>query len=126
MPLPVNARVQAAQTFVRDVRAAQAFLVQQDSVNADARYRDLLALLSDARSHIRWNPAAGRPARFLQAQSTQVQMVAARAVAIAKSHGLPHLRELVVKPYVVLYAHGDDRVLLLALKHEREFGFRVG
>ena len=51
--------------------------------------------------------------------------MATRAAALAAAHGVPHLRELVVKPYVLLYAHGDDRVVLLALKHERELVFRL-
>ena len=48
MPLPANARVQAAQSFVRNVRSAQDFLQQQDSVRADARYAALLARLNEA------------------------------------------------------------------------------
>ena len=45
---------------------------------------------------------------------------------LAAAHGVPHLRELVVKPYVLLYAHGQDRVVLLALKHQRELQFHLG
>jgi hypothetical protein len=123
--LPVNARIQSAQSFVRNVRAAREFLHQQDSTSAEARYAVLLARLAEARGHLRWNPAAGRPARFLEARSAQGQAMAARAVAIAVAHGVPVLRELVIKPYILLYAHGDDRVVLLALKHERELAFRL-
>ncbi|TWO71136.1 hypothetical protein FN976_12555 [Caenimonas sedimenti] len=125
MTLPVDARIQAARSFVRDIRSAAEFLHQQDSTTAAARYDVLLAQLKDAREHLRWNPAGGRPARFLGAGSTQGQMMAARARTLAAAHGVPHLRELVVKPYVLLYAHGDDLVVLLALKHERELLFRL-
>ena len=125
MSLPVNARVQAAQSFVRNVRSAHEFLLQQDSASADARYGALLIRLKEAREHLRWNPAAGRPARFLNAHSAQGQVMAARAMALAASHGVPELRELVVKPYVLLYAHDNDRVVLLALKHERQLVFQV-
>lgn len=123
MALPVNARVQAAQSFVRNVRSAQEFLHQQDSANAEARYGTLLVRLKDAREHLRWNPAGGRPARFLTAHSAQGRALSARAMALAAAHGVPELRELVVKPYVLLYAHGKDRVVLLALKHERQLIF---
>jgi hypothetical protein len=126
MPLPVNARVQAAQSFQRNVRSAQEFLHQQDSTSAAARYDQLLARLREAREHLRWNPAAGRPARFLAAHSAQGQALAASAKALAARHGVSELRELVVKPYVLLYAHGKDRVVLLALKHERELVFQLG
>ena len=51
--------------------------------------------------------------------------MAARAMDLAAVNGVPELRELVVKPYVLLYAHGKDRVVLLALKHERELTFHL-
>jgi len=125
MPLPAHARIQAAQSFVRNVRSAQEFLHLQDSTTAEARYAELLTRLKEAREHLRWNPAAGRPARFLDAHSMQGQTMAARARVLAAKNGVPELRELVVRPYVLLYAHGNDRVVLLALKHERELVFQL-
>jgi hypothetical protein len=125
MALPANARIQATQSYVRNVRSVHEFLSQQDARSADARYDAVLAHLKEARDRLRWNPAAGRPARFLQAQSDQGQHLAARIAAIAAAHGVPHVRELVVKPYVLLYAHGDDLVLLLSLKHERQLIFQL-
>ncbi len=125
MPLPVNARIQAAQTFLANVRSAHEFMREQDDSTADARYNTLLAQLKEARGHLRWNPSAGRPARFLASHSAQGQALAIRAKAIATAQGVPELRELVVKPYVLLYAHNIDRVVLLALKHERELIFQL-
>jgi hypothetical protein len=125
VPLPVNARIQAAQSFARNVRSALEFLHQQDSTSAGARYGALLAALKEAREHLRWNPSAGRPARFLQAHSAQGQAMAARAMSLAAAHGVPHLRELIVNPYVLLYAHSNDRVVLLSLKHERQLVFQL-
>jgi hypothetical protein len=125
MALPAQARIQAAQSFIRNVRAAQEFLHQQDGSQAEARCEALLDRLQQARGHLRSNPAAGRPARFLQARSLQSQALAVRAQALAAAHGVPELRELVVKPYVLLYAHGSNRVLLLALKHERQLEFQL-
>lgn len=123
MSLPVNATVQAAQSCVLNVRAAYEFLLQQDAASADARYAALLAQLKQARDLLRWNPASGRPARFLQAKSGQGRASVSRARALAAAHGVPELRELVVKPYVLLYAHGVERIVLLALKHERQLVF---
>ena len=125
MGLPVNARIQAAQSFVRAVRSAHEFLHLQDRDTADDRYGALLQQLKEAREHLRWNPAAGRPARFLGSHSAQGGALAARALALAAAHGVPQMRELVVKPYVLLYAHSDERVVLLALKHERQLVFRI-
>lgn len=120
MALPVNASIQAAHSFGRTVQSARAFLQQQDRSSAEARESKLLTRLKEARELLRWSPAAGRPARFLHARSAQGQRVTARALELAAAQGLPQLRELVVKPYLLLYAHGADRVVLLALKHERE------
>jgi hypothetical protein len=125
MSLPVNAVIQAAQSYVLNVRAAREFLIQQDPASADARYATLLSRLAQARHLLRWNPASGRPARFLVAQSGQGREMVARAKALAAAHGVPDLRELVVKPYVLLYAHSADRVVLLALKHERQLVFQL-
>jgi hypothetical protein len=123
--LPVDARIQAAHSFVRDVRSAHAFFLQQDPASADKRYELLLQRLHDVRDHLRWNPAAGRAARFLEAHSSQGRALAARASALAAAHGVPHLRELVVKPHVLLYAHDEHRVVLLAFKHERQLMFKL-
>jgi rhodanese-related sulfurtransferase len=125
VPLPAHARIQAAQSFVRHVRAVRDFLVQQEEASAASRYDALLVQLREAREYLRWNPAAGRPARFLVSQSAQGRSMAQRAASLALEHGLPSLRELVVKPYVLLCAHDDDRVVLLALKHERELVFQL-
>ena len=125
MPLPAQARLQAAQSFVRDVRACGEFMQRQDSATAAARYGSLLAQLGEARELLRWNPESGRPARLLHAQSFQGRALADRARSQAEGMGLPHLRELVIKPYVLLYAHGADRVVLLALKHERQLSFAL-
>ncbi len=125
MPLPADARIQAAQSFVLTVRSARDFLQQQDRRSADDRYTALLARLTEARQLLRWNPAAGRPARFLGSQSTQGRALAERAQALATAHGLPQLRELIVRPHVLLYAHSSDRVLLLSLRHERQLEFRL-
>ncbi len=125
MSLPANARIQAAQSFVSNVRSAQECLRQHDSATADTRYDALLMRLKEAREHLRWNTAAGHPARFLDAHSAQGQSMSARAVTLAAAHGVPQLRELVVKPYVLLYAHSKNRVVLLALKHERQLMFKL-
>ncbi|GAB3650734.1 hypothetical protein [Ramlibacter alkalitolerans] len=125
MALPANARLQAAESFIRDVRFVHEFLRQQDPTLADQRYGVLLQQLKEAREHLRWNPAAGRPARFLQSRSAHGQALAARAAALARAHGVPQLRELVVKPYLLLYAEGTGRVVLLALKHERQLSFHI-
>jgi hypothetical protein len=123
VPLPANARIQAAQSYIRSVRAAHEFLRERDEDRVDESYAALLGKLKEAHEHLRSNPAMGRPARFLELQSAQGRALASRAIAVAAAHGVPQLRELVVRPYVLLYAHGADRVVLLSLKHERQLHF---
>lgn len=125
MPLPVNARVLATPSFARCLDEALDFLQGQDADAAARRQAALRAQLRQAREHLTWNPAAGRPARFLALRSWQGRSQAARAQALAAELGLPHLREWVLKPWVLLYAHDAQRVLLLALKHERQLGFSL-
>jgi hypothetical protein len=125
MPLPANASLQAASSFLRNLHAIHTFLHEQDDTTADARYEALRAQLTQAREHLRWNTASGRPARFLQARSMQGHALAARAQALAAAQGVPELRELILRPYVLLYAHNASRVVLLALKHERQLEFQL-
>ncbi|RTL41349.1 MAG: hypothetical protein EKK53_13710 [Burkholderiales bacterium] len=125
MSLPAHARIQAAQSFVRDVRACGDFMRQQDAGTAEARYARLLAQLSQGRELLRWNPEAGRPARFLDAQSIQGRALVLQVRSLAERAGLPHVRELIIQPHVLLYAHDAAHVLLLALKHERQLSFSL-
>jgi hypothetical protein len=125
MPLPVHATVQAAQSYVLSVRTACEFLLQQDAANADARYAALFAQPKNARDLLRWNPTSGRPARFLAAKWAQGRALASRARAMAEAHGVPELRDLVVKPCALLYAQSAVHVVLLALKQERQLSFQL-
>lgn len=123
MPLPANARIRVARTFVRDVRAAADFMHLQDATRAEERYERLLARLDEVRGLLRWNPASGRPARFMDAQSVHAAVIQTEARSLMDLTSLPQLRELVLKPYVLLYAHDASQVVLLALRHERQLGF---
>ncbi|NYT61487.1 hypothetical protein H0A66_04025 [Alcaligenaceae bacterium] len=126
MSLPVNAQVHAAQSFVISVRNAYEFLQKQDPYRAEERYQELLEQLGKARERLKWNPASGRPARLLSLKSEQGRALAPRVKAQAESLGVPELRELILKPYVLLYAHGKNQVFLLSLRHERQLLVEVG
>nr|WP_240980134.1 type II toxin-antitoxin system RelE/ParE family toxin [Ramlibacter agri] len=123
--MPANARVLVAHSLVRDVQAVHEFLVAQDSTSAEHRQALLLQQLNEAREQLGWNPALGRPARCMEARSAKGAQLAARVAALAATHKVPHVRELVLKPYVLLYAHSDKEVVLLALKHERQQMFKL-
>ena len=123
MPLPANTPVRIAQSFVRDVRAAGDFMHRQDATTADDRYEGLRVRIAEARRLVSWNPESGRPARFLEAQSIHALAVAEEARSLMQTTALPMLRELIIKPYILLYAHNREQVILLGLRRERQQAF---
>lgn len=123
MQRPVNALVSAAPHFAASLHAAQAFMVAQDAASAPARWAQLKRDMREMQSLLTWSPASGRPARFVHAKSAQASMRLAAVQQLAQSAGLPHLREYVIGPYVVLYAHSDTEVVLLTLKHHRQLTY---
>lgn len=70
-----------------------------------------------------WSPAGGRIARFLTAKSVQAKLRAAAVRQLSEQSELPYLREYVVSQHIVLYAHSDTDVVLLAIKHQRQLGY---
>lgn len=120
MALPTNARVEAAPNFLANLEAARQFFLLQDADSADARFAKLKADLQEMLAVLAWSPASGRPARFLSARSAQAKMKAEALRQLAEQAGLPHLREYVVGRHIVLYAHSETDVVLLAVKHQRQ------
>ena len=120
MALPLNAKVEAAPNFLANLDAAHEFFIQQDADSADARLTKLKAELGEMVSVLQWSPAGGRPARFLAATSIQAQLRLEAVLQLAEQAGLPDLREYVVGQHIVLYAHSETEVVLLAVKHQRQ------
>jgi hypothetical protein len=123
MTLPAKAQVKAAHNFARNLGEVYRFLTEQDAATAATRYSNLQGALADARHALASNPFCGRPARFLRPHSLTARLKARRVLDLAAQAGLPNLREFVTGKYVLLYAHSDTDVMLLALKHERQLGF---
>jgi hypothetical protein len=123
MTLPVNARVEAAPNFLSNLEAAHLFFKMQDEDSAIARLNKLKAQLREMISVLSWSPGRGRPARFLRGRSAQVRLRYEAVQQLAARAGLPHLREYVVDHHVVLYAHSETEVVLLALKHQRQLTY---
>ena len=120
MALPVNAKVEAAENFLANLDAAHRFFIEQDVATAVARLATLKVQLREMVSVLSWSPAGGRPARFLAARSAQVRLKTEAILRLAKEAGLPDLREYVLDQHIVLYAHSESEVVLLALKHQRQ------
>lgn len=123
MTLPQRASVEAAPNFLANLEQARLFLVEQDEAGADTRFRALRRALREMVAVLAWSPGSGRPARFLSGRSAQARLRVERVRALAAGAGLPDLREYVVERHVVLYAHSDSEVVLLALKHQRQLGY---
>ena len=125
MSIPVNAKVRAVPNFLVCLRTAREFMVEQDAASAPARYTKLQSELVKARGLLSFSPTSGRPARFLNATTGWGRFQAQQAVQLAQELGMPELREFVLARHVVLYAHSERDVLLLALRHERQLGYRL-
>ncbi len=120
MALPLNAKVEAAPNFLANLDAAHQFFLVQDAETAESRLTKLKADLREMIAILAWSPASGRPTRFLSAKSAQATLKANAVQQLAEQAGLPHLREYIVGQFIVLYAHSDTDVVLLALKHQRQ------
>lgn len=120
MALPSNAKVEATRNFLANLDATQQFFLAQDVDTAALRFTKLKAELREMTSTLSWSPAGGRPARFLAARSAQVRANAETVMHLAREAGLPGLREYISGRHIVLYAHSETDVVLLALKHQRQ------
>ena len=118
-----SAQVSAAPHFAECLLAIHAFMVEQDAASAPARLVQIKRDLREMKTLLAWSPASGRPARFLRPNSAQASLRLEAVQLLAKSAGLPHLREYVIGSYVVLYAHSDTEVVLLSLKHHRQLTY---
>jgi len=123
MTLPVNARLEAAPNFLKNLEAAYQFFIVQDADSAAERLRKLKAELREMIAVLSWSPAGGQPARFLAGRSVQARLRVEAVQQLAQQAGLPHLREYVVGRHIVLYAHSEIEVVLLAIKHQRQLTY---
>lgn len=125
MVLPVTAKVEATPNFLTNLDEAYAFFTLQDCDSADSRLKKLKAELREMISVISWSPGSGRHARFLTGRSAQARIRTDSILRLADSVGLPFLRECIVGQHIVLYAHSETEVVLLALKHQRQLTYYV-
>ena len=123
MSIPVNAKVRATPHFLACLRAVRSFMTEQDAASVPRRFEKLQAALVKARGLLSFAPTSGRPARFLEARTGWGRYQAQQALQLAHAIGMPELRELVLHRHVVLYAHSEQDVLLLSVRHERQLGY---
>lgn len=125
MTLPKRASVTAAPNFLANLEAAKLYLVEQDPDSVAERFRKLKQELREMIDVLTWSPAGGRTARFLTSRSAQARLRADSVQNLAAQAGLANLREFVLGRYIVLYAHAETEVVLLALKHQRQLLYCV-
>jgi plasmid stabilization system protein ParE len=119
----VSAQVGAAPHFADCLLAVHAFMVEQDAASAPSRLAQLKRELREMTTVLAWSPASGRPARFLKPNSAQASLRLAAVRQLAQSANLPHLGEFAIGSHLVLYAHSDTEVVLLAIKHHRQLTY---
>ena len=120
MALPAKATVEAVPNFLENLEAAHQFFVLQDVEFAASRLIKLKAELRQMVQILSWSPSSGRMARFFNTKSAQARLKAEAVMQLAELAGLPDLREYIVGQHIVLYAHSDSSVVLLALKNQRQ------
>lgn len=123
MVLPAKATVEAAPNFLTNLEAAHQFFIIQDEVSATSRLGKLKAELREMVQILAWSPGGGRPARFFAAKSAQTRIKTEKVKQLAEQAGLPDLREYVIGQHSVLYAHSATKIVLLALKHQRQLTY---
>lgn len=123
MALPVHAIIEAVPNFHRGLETARAFFIEQDEESAGCRVAKLRVSLGEMMDILAWAPASGRPARFYASKSAQSRLRLSPVLDLAQQAGMPELREYVVDQHIVLYAYSADRVLLLAIKHQRQLAY---
>jgi hypothetical protein len=119
-------RVDFAKTFEERLETIQEFMLDQDMMTATARIEKLWSEILRFGDLVALHPKIGRPAGVLAAGSVEGQVQMARVFQLAGEAGLPELREYVLHPYLLLYAHSETHVLLLSIRHQRELGYTAG
>jgi hypothetical protein len=125
MTLPQTAKAQPTQNFLDNLEDIYAFFQQKDADTADLRMNVLREELRDMVERLRWSPACGRPARFMQWKTDEERLRLRRIQQLAQQSDLPGLREFVIDQFVVLYAHSVTHVVLLSIKHQRQLTYSV-
>lgn len=120
MALLAKATVDAAPNFLANLDAAHQFFVLQDTESAASRLSKLKAELRQMLQILAWSPSSGRAVRFFNTKSAQARLKVEAVMQLAERAGLPDLREYIVGQHIVLYAHSDSNVVLLALKNQRQ------
>lgn len=123
MSISVDARVRAVPNFLVCLSAAREFMHAQDAETPPARFKKLQHELARARELLSFAPSSGRPARFLAARSGWGRFQAEQATQLATALGMADLREFILARHILLYAHSEREVVLLAPRRERELGY---
>lgn len=121
----VNARVRVVPNFLMCLRAARNFIEEQDVVSAAVQFEKLRDEVLKMRALLSFAPTSGQPARFLDARSAWGRFQAEQARQMARALGRHEVRELGLARCVVLYAHSDGEVILLAIRHERQLEYKL-
>ena len=125
MGLPAKANIEAVPNFLANLEATHQFFALQDAETADSRPALLKTRLRDRVAILSWSSASRYSTRFLAAKSAQARLKTNALLQLAHQAGLPDLREYVLGRHIMLYAHSETEVVLLAPKHQRQLLYAV-
>ena len=115
--------VKLTANFERNLGEIDRFLIHADAAQAFDGLLD--ELLDTVIPNLDRFPGMGRPflSRTVGSVETTNALIALRAKLAAVMLEPDGLREYIMDNYVVLYAHIDASVQLLAIKHQRQLSF---
>jgi plasmid stabilization system protein ParE len=121
--VPGKLAVRLTSNFERNLADIERFLTESEAPQA---YDTLLdELLDTVISNLERFPGIGRPflANTAHSVETTNALEALHAKLSALTPDLDALREYILDHYVVLYAHIDANLYLLAIRHHRQLSF---
>jgi len=124
--MSARATVRITGHFERNLEAVERrFLLEAEAHGAFDALLDGLA--DEVVPTLERHPAIGRDFLTKSADSAEAETRIARLTArLAATGEQASIREYVIAHYLVLYAHVDDTVYLLAIRHHRQLSFDLG
>jgi hypothetical protein len=115
--------VEVAESFNEALESIEEFMLAQDVGSAVQRVETIQVEIIGFIELVKRHPRIGRLTGPIDEQFVKSRSQFERIVRKVSVAGLPEAREYVLSNHVILYAHSNSRVLLLSIRHQKEFGY---
>jgi plasmid stabilization system protein ParE len=115
--------VDVAESCSEALESIEDFMLARDVRSAAQRVEAAQAEILGFIELVKWHPKIGRLTGPIDGQFVKSRSQFERIVRKVPIAGLPEAREYVLSNHVIVYAHSDSRVLLLSIRHQKEFGY---